>query len=235
MTKQPFSSVQDWLDHAKLPDTLAANPKLTKPVILEIAEKNGIEAPDHIHVLWQHLTHVSHDYERSKTVSFNTFPKAMREHIEKLRGKISETLAFLDESAFPDELAWLEQRSFVTLLHEAELAGEASEQPILFEEQLTPAKLRAQLMKFDAFFADSVEHVEPVRRGHPGNFALKVFVRQMLEYWTRTLGRDVRVDHKHKHAYSDAPYFLASCVHPLDEIEDRAINSAARAWLTGKK
>lgn len=235
MTKQPFSSVQDWLDHAELPETMFANPKLTKPVILEIAEKNGIEAPDHIHVLWQHLTHVSHDYERSKIVSFNAFPKAMREHIEKLRGKISETLAILDESAFPDELAWLDHRSLVSLLHEAEMAEEENEHPVLFEDQLSPAKLRAQLIKFDAFFADSIEHVEPVRRGHPGNFALKVFVRQMLEYWTRTLGRDVRVDHKHKHAYSDAPYFLASCLDPLDEIEDRAINSAVRAWLTGKK
>ena len=214
---------------------MAANPRLTKPVILEIAEKNGIEATDHIHVLWQHLTHVSHDYARSKTVSFNTFPKAMREHIEKLRGKISETLALLDESAFPDELAWLDHRSFVLLLHETEMAEEESEQPPILEDQLSPANLRAQLMKFDGFFADSVEHVEPIRRGHPGNFALKVFVRQILEYWTRTLGRDVRVDHKHKHAYSDAPYFLASCLRPLDEIEDSAINSAVRAWLAGKK
>ena len=235
-----FATVDAWLSDATLPEGHAEHPKFSREVTAEIAARSEIDDPNMIHVFWVQLTRAAHEYDRLKGISFNTLPAQTRDDTDALLRSLEDARRQIDQTAdttrrFLDGAAINLQ--IRTLDYDEDWEARI---PGTLERKSPPAcpSLHRLANDIDAminFLKESQDQIEPLRRGAPPNFALKIFVRYLLNFWAGTLQRTVTADHNPRLAYSPAPAFVAACAGLLDEIEDKTVLSAVRNWRTDKK
>lgn len=232
-----YNSIEEWRELASLPDNEEEHPKFSKSVVERIAEKNGFDDPNTIHVFWVAVSIAAHDYARLEKLDFNKTQKT-------IRAETAELLKTLQKATDQIQCLKEETRRYLEFshvgLHLANLDEEAEEQSLTLSVSNTSnnfgksfGELSVELTNLYAFLEASYQRIEKPRKGRKSNYALKVFVSRLLSFWISELGRDVTVDHNETAAYSEATHFLFCCGQPFG-IHEETIIGAARAWKTDK-
>ncbi|MGY6626893.1 MAG: hypothetical protein ACXIVL_00095 [Oceanicaulis sp.] len=228
MSEAGFKSFADWASRAELSSNVEPHEKFDREAAARIAEKFDFANPPLAQSFWLSVTRAAHDYSRLEGVSFADHRRAHKERLRKIGTQIERLEALLKGAEADGEMGFLEN---VVMLHTMRLHDvgieNEGEPPALPDIAPNPiARVRFMLKTI----RDGLNGFDiPYPKGRPsGDYALDVFVRQIIGFWERGLGREFQIDHNEPVPKSSAGLFVETCTRTLGGLEGKEVMDAMR-------